>query len=182
MKSRDRWMWLFALGSVFVTSIVVADDIKKAVRRLSKLDHVGAYNFRVDLGSKVHFLGVDGLSVDTDCIEYDGEEPIKRHRLRFQQGYLGKDDLKRMNDGPYEAKSMKISMLDNETGFRECWWRYAGCGRPSVVLSDIIADEGDDIVYVEEMTVQCKGLEGSGTGEKKEERKTDDEKGEEDSR
>jgi phage tail-like protein len=93
-------------------------------------DPVGNYNFSVTIDGVTagHFMGVDGLSIENEVIEYqDGNDPLCRKRpgrvkygdITLKKGYVASTILNdwieqsRNGNGQYQRKGMAITLHDN---------------------------------------------------------------------
>lgn len=93
-------------------------------------DPIGNYNFSVTIDGVEagHFMGVDGLSIENEVIEYqDGDDALCRKRpgrvkygdVTLKKGYVASTVLNnwieqaRIGNGHYERKNMSIVLHDN---------------------------------------------------------------------
>lgn len=118
--------------------------------RRQELDHVGAYNFMVEISGVEagYFKGVDGLSAELEVLEFqDGDDYFLRKRpgrakfgdVTLKQGYVVTQDLqdwwKACRDGQYDRRDISIILDDNAGGelrrrnLYGCWpkqWKVSG--------------------------------------------------------
>ena len=109
--------------------------------RRVELDHVGAYNFSVEISgvSAGYFKGVSGLSAEIDVVEFqDGDDLFIRKRpgvarfgdVTLEKGYIVTSDLQNWwraaRDGQYDRRDISIILRDNAGGEIRRWNLY-GC-------------------------------------------------------
>jgi phage tail-like protein len=111
-------MWLQYVNKKTVGSLLFAGAMLSAPTRRVDLDHIGAYNFRLEIqdaaGAFVPvgtFKAVDGLDSETEVIEYqDGDDLVLRKRpgrvkygdITLKKGYLNSRSI-------YEWRQQVIS-------------------------------------------------------------------------
>lgn len=133
-------------------------------KRRKELDHVGAYNFSVEIEgiNAGYFKAVDGISAEVEVIEFqDGDDIILRKRpgrtkygdITLKKGYVITKDLqdwwKDIKDGNYERKNIAIHLNDN-IGGRLRTWKCVGCW-PKQWKVNGFDGKGNDVV-TEEIT------------------------------
>jgi phage tail-like protein len=135
-------------------------------------DPIGNYNFRVEIDGvdAGHFMGVDGLSVEQEVIEYqDGDDPLCRKRpgrvkygdVTLKKGYVASTILNdwieqaRIGVGQYQRKNMSVVLCDNskpeDSGSEIKRWNCFECFPKSWKMS-ALDGKGNDIL-TEEMTI-----------------------------
>lgn len=132
--------------------------------RRAELDHVGAYNFTVEIEgiNAGYFKNVDGLSAEIEVIEFqDGDDLVLRKRpgrakygdITLKKGYIVTKDLqdwwKAIKDGQYQRKNIAIHLNDNAAG-RLRTWKCLGCW-PKAWKVNGFDGKGNDVV-TEEIT------------------------------
>ena len=133
--------------------------------RRAELDHVGAYNFRVEIEGVTAgaFRSVEGLGAETEVIEYqDGDDNFLRKRpgrtkysnITLKRGYTATDDLwnwwKQVAENPNKPIKRTITLvLDNpETGEEVRRWNLFGCWPKQWKLGGL-DDKGEEVVTEE---------------------------------
>jgi phage tail-like protein len=97
-------MWIQHVNKKTVGSLLLAGALLSAPTRRVDIDHIGAYNFKVEIEGVTagHFTAVDGLDIEMEVIEYqDGDDLILRKRpgrvkygdITLKKGYLATLDL-----------------------------------------------------------------------------------------
>ena len=139
--------------------------------RRAELDHVGAYNFKVDIGGVTagYFKGVDGINAELEVIEFqDGDDLILRKRpgrakfgdVTLKKGYIVTPDLQTWwNDarnGQYTRRDISINLNDNAGNVIRTWNLY-GCW-PKSWKVNALDGKGNDVV-TEEITFVVEELE-----------------------
>lgn len=146
-------------------ALVMGGALLAAPSRRADLDHVGAYNFTVEIeGVQAgYFKAVEGLQAEIEVVEYrDGNDEKVVHkrpgRTRFgdvtlKKGYLPNEMLSRWwrsaRDGDVEPRDITISLLDSQGSvvrtyaLYECW--------PKQVTVNAFDGKGNDVV-TEEIT------------------------------
>jgi phage tail-like protein len=109
--------------------------------RRVELDHVGAYNFSVEISgvNAGFFKAVSGLSAEIDVVEFeDGDDQFIRKRpgvarfgdVTLEKGYIVTDDLfnwwRAARDGQYDRRDVSIILKDN-AGNELRRWNLFGC-------------------------------------------------------
>jgi phage tail-like protein len=109
--------------------------------RRTDLDHVGGYNFTVEISgiSAGFFKGVDGLNAEIEVIEFqDGDDLFLRKRpgrakfgdVTLKKGYIVTADLqdwwRACRDGQYDRRDISIILNDNAANEIRRWNLY-GC-------------------------------------------------------
>jgi phage tail-like protein len=132
--------------------------------RRGGLDHVGAYNFMVEISgvNAGYFKGVDGLSSEIEVIEFqDGDDLFLRKRpgrakfgdVTLKKGYIVTSDLqdwwRACRDGQYDRRDISIVLNDN-AGNEIRRWNLYGCW-PKAWKINSLDGKGNDPV-TEEIT------------------------------
>ena len=109
--------------------------------RRKDLDHVGAYNFKVEINGVTagSFKAVDGLSCTIEVIEYQDGEDLKlrkrpgRHKygdITLKKGYIHNTQLEEWWNntiqGKYDRRDISIILFDNMTN-EICRWDCFEC-------------------------------------------------------
>lgn len=109
--------------------------------RRATLDHVGAYNFMVEISgvNAGYFKGVDGINSEIEVIEFqDGDDLFLRKRpgrakfgdVTLKKGYIVTADLqdwwRACRDGQYDRRDISIVLNDN-AGNEIRRWNLYGC-------------------------------------------------------
>jgi phage tail-like protein len=96
--------------------------------RRTDIDHVGAYNFKVDIGGVTagYFKGVDGINAELEVIEFqDGDDLTLRKRpgrakfgdVTLKKGYIVTPDLQEWwrlaREGQYVRRDISIFLNEN---------------------------------------------------------------------
>ena len=139
--------------------------------RRAELDHVGAYNFMVEIGgvSAGYFKGVDGINAEIEVIEFqDGDDTTLRKRpgrskfgdVTLKKGYIVTPDLqdwwKQVRNGEYPRRDISIVLYDNMTNeIRR--WNLFGCW-PKQWKINSLDGKGNDVV-TEEITFVVENME-----------------------
>lgn len=138
--------------------------------RRKDLDHVGSYNFKVEINGVTagSFKAVDGLSCTIEVIEYQDGEDLKlrkrpgRHKygdITLKKGYIHNTQLEEWWNntiqGKYDRRDISIILFDNMTNeicrwdCFECFpkeWKISGLdGKNNDVLTEEIAFVVEDI-------------------------------------
>jgi phage tail-like protein len=139
--------------------------------RRVELDHVGAYNFKVDIGgiTQGYFKGVDGINAELEVIEFqDGDDLLLRKRpgrakfgdVTLKKGYIVTPDLQTWwNDarkGQYARRDISISLNDNAGNLLRMWNLF-GCW-PKSWKVNALDGKGNDVV-TEEITFVVEDME-----------------------
>lgn len=134
-------------------------------------DHIGAYNFRVEIDgvNAGRFKRVTGLGGDIDVVEYqDGDDTTVRKRpglarfrdVRLEKGYVASTDLidwwELARRGDYTRKNMSIILNDN-AGDEILRWNLFECWPKSWELGPL--EGGADEVLFESVTVVVEWIE-----------------------
>lgn len=132
--------------------------------RRAELDHVGAYNFRVEISgvNAGFFKGVDGINAELEVIEFqDGDDLFLRKRpgrakfgdVTLKKGYIVTPDLQTWwrdcRDGKYDRRDIAIHLGDN-TNKTVRSWNLFGCW-PKQWKVNGFDGKGNDVV-TEEIT------------------------------
>ena len=132
--------------------------------RRVELDHVGAYNFMVEISgvSAGYFKGVDGLKAELEVIEFqDGDDLFLRKRpgrakfgdVTLKKGYIVTQDLqdwwRAARDGQHIRKTISIALFDN-AGTQVRAWDLYECW-PKSWKVNAFDGKGNDVV-TEEIT------------------------------
>jgi len=141
-------------------------------------DPIGNYNFAVVIDGVAagHFMGVDGLSIENEVIEYqDGDDPLLRKRpgrvkygdITLKKGFVASTVLNnwieqsRNGHGQYQRKSMSIVLSDNakpgEGDSEVKRWNCFECFPKSWKMS-ALDGKGNDIL-TEEMVIAIEYFE-----------------------
>ncbi len=130
--------------------------------RRADLDHVGAYNFKVEIGgvAQAYFKGVDGINAELEVIEFqDGEDLTLRKRpgrakygdVTLKKGYIVTRDLQdwwhNARKGQYDRRDISIVLNDNAGGELRRWNLY-GCW-PKQWKINALDGKGNDVVTEE---------------------------------
>jgi phage tail-like protein len=139
--------------------------------RRGGLDHVGAYNFMVEISgvNAGYFKGVDGLSSEIEVIEFqDGDDLFLRKRpgrakfgdVTLKKGYIVTSDLqdwwRACRDGQYDRRDISIVLNDN-AGNEIRRWNLYGCW-PKAWKINSLDGKGNDPV-TEEITFVVEDLQ-----------------------
>ena len=139
--------------------------------RRTDLDHVGAYNFKVDINGVTvgYFKGVDGINCELEVIEFqDGDDLTLRKRpgrakfgdVTLKKGYIVTADLQewwnQAKAGQYVRRDISITLNDNAGGELRRWNLY-DCWPKSWKIS-ALDGKGNDVV-TEEITFVVENLE-----------------------
>ncbi|OIP28986.1 MAG: hypothetical protein AUK47_28580 [Deltaproteobacteria bacterium CG2_30_63_29] len=132
--------------------------------RRAELDHVGAYNFSVEIQGVAagYFKGVDGINCEIEVIEFqDGDDLTLRKRpgrskfgdVTLKKGYIVTAELqewwKAARDGQYDRRDISICLHDN-AGNEIRRWNLYGCW-PKQWKVNAFDGKGNDVV-TEEIT------------------------------
>jgi len=130
--------------------------------RRVELDHVGAYNFMVEISGVAagFFKGVSGLNAELEVIEFqDGDDLFLRKRpgrakfgdVTLKKGYLVTDALqawwRACRDGQYVRQDISVILNDNANNELRRWNMY-GCWPKQWKINDLDG-KGNDIVTEE---------------------------------
>ncbi len=156
-----------------IGALVVGGALLAAPDRRAELDHVGTYNFMVEISgvSAGYFKGVDGLSAEMEVVEFqDGDDLFLRKRpgrakfgdVTLKKGYLGSPDLQEwwgaIRDGQYDRRDISIH-LEDRRGRAVRTWNLFGCW-PKQWKVNGFDGKGNDVVteeitfVVEEMLIE----------------------------
>ena len=139
--------------------------------RRADLDHVGAYNFKVDINGVTagYFKGVDGINAELEVIEFqDGDDLTLRKRpgrakfgdVTLKKGYIVTADLQewwnQAKAGQYVRRDISITLNDNAGGELRRWNLY-DCWPKSWKIN-ALDGKGNDVV-TEENTFVVENLE-----------------------
>ena len=139
--------------------------------RRADLDHVGAYNFKVDINGVTagYFKGVDGINAELEVIEFqDGDDLTLRKRpgrakfgdVTLKKGYIVTADLQewwiQAKAGQYVRRDISITLNDNAGGELRRWNLY-DCWPKSWKIN-ALDGKGNDVV-TEEITFVVENLE-----------------------
>jgi phage tail-like protein len=139
--------------------------------RRAELDHVGAYNFEVEISGcpAGYFKGVDGLNAEIEVIEFqDGDDLFLRKRpgrakfgdVTLKKGYIVTEDLQKWwrdcRDGKYDRRDISIHLRGN-TEDRVRTWNLFGCW-PKQWKVNGFDGKGNDVV-TEEITFVVEDLQ-----------------------
>jgi len=139
--------------------------------RRAALDHVGAYNFMVEISgvSAGYFKGVDGINSEIEVIEFqDGDDLFLRKRpgrakfgdVTLKKGYIVTADLqdwwRACRDGQYDRRDISIVLNDN-AGNEIRRWNLYGCW-PKQWKINSLDGKGNDPV-TEEITFVVEDLQ-----------------------
>ena len=139
--------------------------------RRADLDHVGAYNFKVDINGVTagYFKGVDGINAELEVIEFqDGDDLTLRKRpgrakfgdVTLKKGYIVTADLQewwnQAKAGQYVRRDISITLNDNAGGELRRWNLY-DCWPKSWKIN-ALDGKGNDVV-TEEITFGVESLE-----------------------
>lgn len=142
--------------------------------RRGDLDHMGAYNFTVDIEgvNAGYFKGVDGLSAEIEVIEFqDGDDYYLRKRpgrakfsdVTLKKGYIVTQDLqdwwRAARDGNHIRKAITITLFDN-SGTEVRRWDLYECW-PKAWKVNAFDGKGNDVV-TEEITFVCEDMKIAG--------------------
>ena len=140
--------------------------------RRAELDHLGAYNFTVEIQGVAagYFKGVDGINCEIEVIEFqDGDDLTLRKRpgrskfgdVTLKKGYIVTADLqdwwKNAREGQYDRRDISIILNDN-AGNEVRRWNLYGCW-PKQWKVNSFDGKGNDVVteeisfVVEEMEI-----------------------------
>jgi phage tail-like protein len=132
--------------------------------RRVELDHIGAYNFHVEInGVEVaYFKGVEGLNCELEVIEFqDGEDLVLRKRpgrakfgdVTLKKGYIVTTELqdwwKKARAGEYDRRDISIVLNDNKGEEARRWNLYGAW--PKQWKVGALDGKGNDVV-TEEIT------------------------------
>jgi len=139
--------------------------------RRAELDHVGAYNFMVEISgvSAGYFKGIDGLNSEMEVIEFqDGDDLTLRKRpgrskfgdVTLKKGYIVTADLqewwKMCRAGQYDRRDISVILNDN-AGNEVRRWNLYGCW-PKQWKVNAFDGKGNDVV-TEEITFVVEDME-----------------------
>ena len=139
--------------------------------RRADLDHVGAYNFKVDINGVTagYFKGVDGINAELEVIEFqDGDDLTLRKRpgrakfgdVTLKKGYIVTADLQewwnQAKAGLYVSSDISITLNVNAGGELRRWNLY-DCWPKSWKIN-ALDGKGNDVV-TEEITFVVENLE-----------------------
>jgi phage tail-like protein len=142
--------------------------------RRTDIDHVGAYNFKVEIGGVTagFFKGVDGINAELEVIEFqDGDDLTLRKRpgrakfgdVTLKKGYIVTADLqnwwKQAREGQYVRRDISIILNDNAGNVIRTWFLY-GCWPKSWKIS-ALDGKGNDVV-TEEITFVVENMQIGG--------------------
>ena len=142
--------------------------------RRTDIDHVGAYNFKVDIGGVTagYFKGVDGINAELEVIEFqDGDDLTLRKRpgrakfgdVTLKKGYIVTQDLqdwwRQARDGQYVRRDISIILNDNSGNAIRTWFLF-GCW-PKAWKVSALDGKGNDVV-TEEITFVVEDLQIGG--------------------
>ncbi len=140
--------------------------------RRAELDHVGAYNFQVEISgvNAGYFKSVSGLTAELEVVEFqDGDDLFLRKRpgrakfgnVTLTKGYIVTSDLqdwwRAARDGQYDRRDVSIILNDN-AGNEIRRWNLYGCWpcrwetSPLVGSRDAVLDESITLV-VEDLQI-----------------------------
>ena len=132
--------------------------------RRAELDHVGAYNFTVEISGVAagFFKGVDGINAEIEVIEFqDGDDLFLRKRpgrakfgdVTLKKGYIVTEELQTWwrdcRDGKYDRRDIAINLRGNDEGVIRTWNLF-GCW-PKQWKVNGFDGKGNDVV-TEEIT------------------------------
>ena len=138
--------------------------------RRTELDHVGGYNFTVEINGVEagFFKGVSGISAEIEVIEYqDGDDLFLRKRpgrakfgdVTLKKGYIVTDALQKWwrdcRDGVYDRRDIAVHLNDNKGDPIRTWNLY-GCWPKAWKINDLDG-KGNDTV-TEEITFVVEDL------------------------
>jgi len=130
--------------------------------RRKDIDHVGLYNFVVEISgiSVARFKNVSGLSTEVKVIEFqDGDDLILRKRpgrsscgnITLKKGYLATKELwdwwENVKNGQYDRRSISIVLYDNMQNETRRW-NLMGCWPCKWKFADLDG-KGDDVAAEE---------------------------------
>ena len=139
--------------------------------RRGELDHVGHYNFCVQIQAVQagYFKGVDGINCESEGIEFqDGDDLTLRKRpgrskfgdVTLKKGYIVTADLqdwwKNARDGQYDRRDISVILNDN-AGNEIRRWNLYGCW-PKQWKVNAFDGKGNDVV-TEEVTFVVEEME-----------------------
>jgi len=139
--------------------------------RRAELDHVGAYNFKVEISGvdAGRFKSVSGLGGEIEVVEFqDGDDLILRKRpgrVRFDdvtltKGYIVTDHLQKWweaaSEGQYDRRDISIILNDN-AGNELRRWNLFGCWPRSWRTGPLDGNSGAQLF--EEVTFVVEKLE-----------------------
>jgi len=139
--------------------------------RRADLDHVGAYNFKVEISgvNAGRFQSVSGLGAEIEVVEFqDGDDLILRKRpgrvryddVTLTKGYIVTDDLQKWweaaSQGQYDRRDISIVLNDN-AGNEIRRWNLFGCW-PRSWRSGPLNGASDALLF-EEITFVVEKLE-----------------------
>ena len=142
--------------------------------RRTDIDHVGAYNFKVDIGGVTagYFKGVDGINAELEVIEFqDGDDLTLRKRpgrakfgdVTLKKGYIVTPDLQEWwrlaREGQYVRRDISIILNDNAGTPIRTWFLF-GCWPKSWKIS-ALDGKGNDVV-TEEITFVVENMQIGG--------------------
>jgi phage tail-like protein len=142
--------------------------------RRTDIDHVGAYNFKVEIGGVAagYFKGVDGLSAELEVIEFqDGDDLTLRKRpgrakfgdVTLKKGYIVTADLqewwRQAREGQYTRRDISIILNDNAGNAIRTWFLF-GCW-PKAWKVSALDGKGNDVV-TEELTFVVENMQIGG--------------------
>jgi phage tail-like protein len=133
-----------------------------APTRRKDIDHVGLYNFVVEISgvSVARFNAVAGLTTEVKVIEFqDGDDLILRKRpgrsscgnITLKKGYLATSELwdwwENVKNGQYDRRSISIVLYDNMNNETRRW-NLMGCWPSKWKFADLDG-KGDDVLAEE---------------------------------
>ena len=141
--------------------------------RRTDIDHVGAYNFKVDIGGVTagYFKGVDGISAELEVIEFQADDLTLRKRpgrakfgdVTLKKGYIVTADLqewwRQAREGQYVRRDISIILNDNAGNAIRTWYLF-GCWPKSWKIS-ALDGKGNDVV-TEEITFVVENMQIGG--------------------
>lgn len=140
-------------------------------RNRAELDHVGAYNFAVEINGVEagYFKGVDGINAELEVIEFqDGDDLQLRKRpgrakfgdVTLKKGYIVTAQLqnwwKETREGKYDRKDISVVLRDN-AGEEMRRWNLYGCWPKQWKIS-ALDGKGNDVL-TEEITFVVEDLQ-----------------------
>jgi phage tail-like protein len=139
--------------------------------RRQELDHLGAYNFRVEISGvdAGFFKSVSGLSAELEVLEFqDGDDLILRKRpgrasfgdVTLTKGYIVTNDLQNWwraaRDGQYQRRDVSIVLNDN-AGNEVRRWNLFGCWPKKWETSPLVGNRG--VLLEESITLVVEDLQ-----------------------
>lgn len=141
--------------------------------RRKDLDHVGAYNFAVEIQGITAgaFKAVEGLNCEIEVLEFQDGDDIKlrkrpgRHKygdITLKKGYIHNVQLQdwwqQIIDGQYVRKSISIILYDNlkkeicRWNLFDCWpkaWKVSGLdGKGNDALTEEITFVTENVIRI----------------------------------